>query len=58
VPPLEPKASGDLAACHFPIEPGEDLAEARPGIRQDAAAVAVTGVSGGTELPPQEPPHP
>jgi peptide/nickel transport system ATP-binding protein len=57
-PPLEPKASGDLAACHFPIEPGEDLAEARPGIRQDAAAVAVTGVSGGTELPPQEPPHP
>jgi peptide/nickel transport system ATP-binding protein len=36
-PPLERKASGDLAACHFPIEPGENLAEARPGIRQESA---------------------
>src|SRR6266568_7499550 len=25
-PPLEPKASGDLAACHFPLEVGENLA--------------------------------
>ena len=58
VPPLEVKASGDLAACHFPLEPGEDLAEARPGIEQDAAAVAVAGATGGTELPPDEPPHP
>ena len=58
VPPLEVKASGDLAACHFPLEPGEDLAEARPGIAQDAAAVAVAGATGGTELPPDEPPHP
>ncbi|HEX5878196.1 MAG TPA: oligopeptide/dipeptide ABC transporter ATP-binding protein [Actinomycetota bacterium] len=58
VPPLETKASGDLAACHFPIEPGEDLAAARPGIEQDAAAVAVAGATGGTELPPDEPPHP
>jgi oligopeptide/dipeptide ABC transporter ATP-binding protein len=41
VPPLERKASGDLAACHFPIEPGENLAEARPGIRQDPAASEV-----------------
>jgi oligopeptide transport system ATP-binding protein len=58
VPPLETKASGDLAACHFPLEPGEDLAAARPGIDQDAAAVAVAGATGGTELPPDEPPHP
>jgi oligopeptide/dipeptide ABC transporter ATP-binding protein len=41
VPLLERKASGDLAACHFPIEPGENLAEARPGIRQDPAASEV-----------------
>jgi oligopeptide/dipeptide ABC transporter ATP-binding protein len=47
VPPLERKASGDLAACHFPIEPGENLAEARPGIRQDSTAPAVgTGTVG------------
>jgi oligopeptide/dipeptide ABC transporter ATP-binding protein len=58
LPPLELKASGDLAACHFPLEPGEDLAEARPGISQDAAAVAVGGATGGTALPPDEPPHP
>jgi oligopeptide/dipeptide ABC transporter ATP-binding protein len=58
VPPLETKASGDLAACHFPLEPGEDLAAARPGIDQDEAAVAVAGATGGTELPPDEPPHP
>jgi oligopeptide/dipeptide ABC transporter ATP-binding protein len=58
IPPLEVKASGDLAACHFPIEPGEDLAEARPGIRQDAAALAVAGATGGTDLPPDEPPPP
>jgi oligopeptide/dipeptide ABC transporter ATP-binding protein len=37
VPPLERKASGDLAACHFPLEPGENLAEAKPGIEQEAA---------------------
>ena len=36
-PSLERKASGDLAACHFPLEPGEDLAEARPGIEQEAS---------------------
>ena len=58
VPPLELKASGDLAACHFPLEPGEDLAEARPGIEQGAAAVAVAGATGGAGLPPDEPPHP
>jgi oligopeptide/dipeptide ABC transporter ATP-binding protein len=40
-PPLERKASGDLAACHFPIEPGENLAEARPGIRQELTTPAV-----------------
>ena len=38
VPPLEPKASGDLAACHFPLEPGEDLAKAKPGIKQESTA--------------------
>ena len=40
-PPLELKASGDLAACHFPIEPGENLAEAEPGIRQESTAPVV-----------------
>jgi peptide/nickel transport system ATP-binding protein len=44
VPPLEPKASGDLAACHFPLEPGENLADARPGIRQETT-VAPPGTS-------------
>jgi peptide/nickel transport system ATP-binding protein len=58
VPPLETKASGDLAACHFPLEQGEDLSEARPGIEQGPAVVAVAGATGGTELPPDEPPHP
>jgi oligopeptide/dipeptide ABC transporter ATP-binding protein len=41
VPPLEPKASGDLAACHFPLEPGEDLAKAKPGIKQESTAPAM-----------------
>jgi oligopeptide/dipeptide ABC transporter ATP-binding protein len=57
-PPLELKASGDLAACHFPLEPGEDLAEAKPGIEQEAATVAVAGALGGTDLPHDESPHP
>jgi oligopeptide/dipeptide ABC transporter ATP-binding protein len=35
VPPLEPKAGGDLAACHFPLEPGENLARAKAGIEQE-----------------------
>jgi oligopeptide/dipeptide ABC transporter ATP-binding protein len=39
-PPLEPKAAGDLAACHFPLEPGENLARAKAGIEQEAEAVA------------------
>jgi oligopeptide transport system ATP-binding protein len=45
VPPLEPKAPGDLAACHFPLEPGENLAKAKAGIEQDpeeSLAVAQT----------------
>jgi oligopeptide/dipeptide ABC transporter ATP-binding protein len=45
VPPLEPKAAGDLAACHFPLEPGESLARAKAGIQQDpetTVAVAQT----------------
>jgi oligopeptide/dipeptide ABC transporter ATP-binding protein len=40
-PPLEQKASGDLAACHFPLEPGEKLAKAKPGIKQETIAPAV-----------------
>jgi oligopeptide/dipeptide ABC transporter ATP-binding protein len=40
-PRLERKASGDLAACHFPIEPGENLAKAKPGIRQELTTPAV-----------------
>jgi oligopeptide/dipeptide ABC transporter ATP-binding protein len=38
-PPLEPKAAGDLAACHFPLEPGESLARAKAGIEQEAQVV-------------------
>jgi oligopeptide/dipeptide ABC transporter ATP-binding protein len=38
-PPLEAKEAGDLAACHFPMAPGENLAKAKPGIRQDPAIV-------------------
>jgi oligopeptide/dipeptide ABC transporter ATP-binding protein len=34
IPPLTPKESGDLAACHFPVQPGENLARARSGIPQ------------------------
>jgi oligopeptide/dipeptide ABC transporter ATP-binding protein len=40
-PPLEPKVSDDLAACHFPLEPGENLAKAKPGIRQESTAPVV-----------------
>jgi oligopeptide/dipeptide ABC transporter ATP-binding protein len=40
-PPLELKASGDLAACHFPLEPGEDLSKAKPGIKQETTAPAI-----------------
>jgi oligopeptide/dipeptide ABC transporter ATP-binding protein len=42
VPPLEPKGTfEDLAACHFPLEPGENLAKARPGIEQETTAPTV-----------------
>ncbi|HVD15189.1 MAG TPA: oligopeptide/dipeptide ABC transporter ATP-binding protein [Actinomycetota bacterium] len=37
IPLLTAKESGDLAACHFPVQPGENLARARPGIRQESA---------------------
>jgi oligopeptide/dipeptide ABC transporter ATP-binding protein len=46
-PPLELKASGDLAACHFPVEPGENLAEATPGIRQEPDSTAPVVGPGG-----------
>ena len=45
-PPLELKAGGDLAACHFPLEPGENLARAKAGIEQEV------------ELAQQLPEHP
>ena len=45
-PPLERKASGDLAACHFPLEPGEDLAKAKAGIEQEPEASTPTAVAG------------
>ena len=42
VPVLEPKFEGnDLAACHFPVETGESLADAVPGIRQESTAPAL-----------------
>jgi oligopeptide/dipeptide ABC transporter ATP-binding protein len=40
-PPLERKVADDLAACHFPLEPGENLAKAKPGIRQESTAPTV-----------------
>jgi oligopeptide/dipeptide ABC transporter ATP-binding protein len=46
-PRLEPKASGDLAACHFPLEPGEDLTAAKPGIQQDVSTVTAPAVGSG-----------
>ena len=45
-PLLELKAGGDLAACHFPLEPGESLAKAKAGIEQEV------------ELAQQLPEHP
>jgi oligopeptide/dipeptide ABC transporter ATP-binding protein len=45
-PPLERKASGDLAACHFPLEPGENLADDRPGIEQEPEATTPTAGAG------------
>jgi oligopeptide/dipeptide ABC transporter ATP-binding protein len=48
VPPLEPKASGDLAACHFPLEPGERLARAKAGIEQEEAETVVPPPIGGS----------
>ena len=45
-PLLELKAGGDLAACHFPLEPGENLARAKAGIEQQV------------ELAQQLPEHP
>jgi oligopeptide/dipeptide ABC transporter ATP-binding protein len=45
-PPLELKVGGDLAACHFPLEPGENLARAKAGIEQEV------------ELAQQLPEHP
>jgi peptide/nickel transport system ATP-binding protein len=42
VPPLEVKGTDvdDLAACHFPLAKGEDLAKARPGIKQEVTMTA------------------
>jgi oligopeptide/dipeptide ABC transporter ATP-binding protein len=44
-PPLEPKLADDLAACHFPLEPGESLAHAKAGIRQEQT-LPVAGSTG------------
>jgi oligopeptide transport system ATP-binding protein len=39
VPVLEPKFEGnDLAACHFPVETGEDLTVSKAGIEQETTA--------------------
>jgi oligopeptide/dipeptide ABC transporter ATP-binding protein len=40
-PPLERKVSDDLAACHFPLEAGENLAKAKPGISQESTVPVV-----------------
>ena len=53
VPPLEPKEAGDLAACHFPLEPGENLAAARATIDQDPEeTLAVAQTAHQTAEPP------
>jgi oligopeptide transport system ATP-binding protein len=44
-PPLEPKLTDDLAACHFPLEPGENLADAKAGIPQEQT-LPVVGSTG------------
>ena len=41
VPPLEAKIPGDLAACHYPLEAGEDLSRARAGIQQETTTPQV-----------------
>ena len=46
-PPLEVKESGDLAACHFPVEPGENLARAKAGIEQDTGEGTSSGIQRG-----------
>jgi oligopeptide/dipeptide ABC transporter ATP-binding protein len=46
VPPLEPKEAGDLAACHFPMAPGENLAKAKPGIKQEVTTVTEPAIGG------------
>jgi oligopeptide/dipeptide ABC transporter ATP-binding protein len=46
-PLLVAKEAGDLAACHFPMEPGENLAKAKAGIKQTVeAAEPAIGTSG------------
>jgi len=44
-PRLEVKGADldDLAACHFPLAKGEDLAAARPGIEQESTEPATAG---------------
>ena len=40
--PLTAKESGDLAACHFPVQPGENLARARPRSSESTAPTLAT----------------
>ena len=50
-PPLEPRLSDPpehLAACHFPVEVGEDLTQARPTISEDQRIVEPDAVSEST----------
>ena len=37
------KEAGDLAACHYPLEPGENLAKAKPGIKQETTTPQLAG---------------
>jgi oligopeptide/dipeptide ABC transporter ATP-binding protein len=40
----QPADTGHLTACHFPVEPGEDLAAATPEIAQKAREAEAAGV--------------
>ena len=45
-PPLEAKpgdGAGHLTACHFPVQPGESLARAKPAIPDEEREAAVGG---------------
>ena len=45
-PPLELKEAGDFAACHFPVEPGEELTYTKATIHQESTMPELGDISG------------